>query len=722
MPSRFRSRGRGGFSSRGRGRWRGGARGSIRPFGSRPKKASNEPPPDDPENSLNEREESPEHSDSESNSEEEEEHSLAKLKPYQVLLESLVASKAKSENRKSKRRKIAHHETEELVIEGVGLDVDTVDEEAEGEGEVEVMGEGEGEGEDDNPLDPFETHFTKPSPEFLKSISMASKRDWQTTKLVIPEIGRAVHSFPKDSKLLSGGGKFDKMQDLQLKQRLRSSFDQCIGELSSIQRALSSYVFSYQDVLFTGRTVQNADQLRKLYCLHILNHVFKTRDRVVKNNSRISHSGEDLEYRDQGFTRPKILIMLPTRNSCVQVVDTLISLSAAEQQENKKRFTDAYSMPADQERLNETKPEDFKALFSGNHDDLFRVGIKFTRKTIKFFSQFYNSDIIVASPLGLRLAIGDEGDKKKRDFDFLSSIEMVVVDQSDALLMQNWDHVDHVFKHLNLIPKDAHGCDFSRVRNWYLDGNARYLRQTIVLGAYGTPELNALFNQHMSNVQGRIKTQSEYPGVITDLHGLQVHQTFTKFDASTPSTDPDARFDFFKAAILPIILRTAVSTSRNQESNNLSNSISNGILIFIASFFDFIRLRNHLSTTNISFGAISEETSVSDVSRARSHFLSGRYPVLLYTGRAHHFRRYELRGVKQVFMYSLPENQIFYTEIVARFLLRSICDGLILVDSKRPPKVRCLFSKWDRMKLERIVGSGRVPVMCNDADDTFEFV
>jgi U3 small nucleolar RNA-associated protein 25 len=388
------------------------------------------------------------------------------------------------------------------------------------------------------------------------------------------------------------------------------------------------------------------------------------------------------------------------------MVDMIVSVCGPDQQENRKRFEDGYIDK--QAKFADDKPDDFKDLFSGSDDDMFRLGMKFTRKTIKYFSQFYNSDIIFASPLGLRMAIGSE-EEKKLDFDFLSSIELVIVDQADALLMQNWEHVEFIFEHLNIQPKDAHGCDFSRVRSWYLDDQAKYFRQTVILSAFNTPELAELFRAHCHNWAGKARLQQECPGTIQYLP-VKARQTFSRFDAASIAADPDARFAYFTKAIVPMLTRHKARDAA-------------GTLVFIPSYLDFVRVRNyfanHAAVENVSFGTISEYADVPEASRARSHFLNGRHKVLLYTERAHHFRRYQIKGVKRVVMYALPDNPLFYQEIAGGYLQKS--EQSLLLEHGQGV-VRVMFSKYDVMKLERIVGTSRVGKMLHDQGDTFDFV
>ena len=630
------------------------------------------------------------------------------VKPYSALLQSL--STYSGEPLRKKRK------VEKPVISGEAgeseIELDQV-EEPEGAEDLDVDGAEDADDLDED-YDPFLKHFAQhEGTELSQRIQDVKNRNW-ATKLFDPKFeGGYLLKLPQvsSSAFAHGPSNFQNTDFLQLKQKLQEPAKKAIPSLDRVTGSLASSIFDYRDVLFPQRILRNAENLRKLTCLHALNHVFKTRDKVIKNNARLGKENmEDIELRDQGFTRPKVLVILPTRNSCVKYVDTIISLCGPEQQENRKRFQDSYTSGDD--HFSEDKPEDFRELFAGNDDDMFRLGLKFTRKTVKFFAQFYNSDIIFGSPLGLRMAIGAD-DPKKQDYDFLSSIEIVVTDQADAMLMQNWEHVEYIFEHLNLQPKEAHGCDFSRVRDWYLDGNAKYLRQTILSSNFNFPSLNRLFSRHMLNVAGKVKYSNEEDGAMIDL-GTSTRQTFLRLDVTSPVTEPDDRFKYFSTTILPSLIKHSKHGA----------GAGQGVLIYLPSYADFVRVRNYLAsssdTQDISFGSISEYTTGRDVARARSHFFSGRHSVLLYTERAHHFRRYHLKGVKRIVMYGLPENPIYYKEVVGGYLSSSISSAKL---SARETSVRTLFSKLDALKLERIVGTRRLsPMLREKGGDTFDFI
>lgn len=64
------------------------------------------------------------------------------------------------------------------------------------------------------------------------------------------------------------------------------------------------------------------------------------------------------------------------------------------------------------------------------------------------------------------------------------------------------------------------------------------------------------------------------------------------------------------------------------------------------------------------------------VARSRARFFRGDRDLLLYTGRAHFFNRYCIRGIHHLIFYSLPEYPQFYPEMVnlleVSFLVRFV--------------------------------------------------
>ncbi|KAG4306486.1 hypothetical protein PORY_000474 [Pneumocystis oryctolagi] len=632
---------------------------------------------------------------------EKDEHNLTTSQAFDILIK-LLKSKTYEQKKIKKESKIAkkinkfeiHSNTEKQNK------VSKVDSEFNSHSNIEIANS------DDykNDIDPFYHHYQSPDEAKLNSfIQRINENKWIITKKEIEGVGKLVQY--RLSEINDFGIEFEfsvvNFNNLKLKKNLKESFfkHQTIyhasGTLTDIQNILIAPIFSYQDFLFTYLNYNNKKELRALYSLHILNHIHKTRDHILKNNEKLLHSQNfEVEYRDQGFTRPKVLVLLPTKNSCLEVVQTIIDISGTEQQENKKRFIDEYSIEVD--NMNLSKPADYKDLFTGNTDDMFRLGIKITRKTLKIFSDFYSSDIILTSPLGLRLLIDEKGNKKKNR-DYLSSIEIVIIDNANSLQMQNWEHVLYIFNNLNMLPNETHECNFSRVRNWYLDGNSRFLRQTLIFSQYITPEINSLFINHLFNVSGKNKIRQNYKGSIEDV-GYKIQQIFLRLHSSDPSTDPDIKFSYFKTSILP----------------NIIKSEEKGFLIFISSYFDFVKIRNYLNKEELSSVFISEYSSNSEVLKARSYFHSGSKKILLYTERAHYYRRYIIKGVNTIIFYSLPENCLFYPELI-KFTLN-------IQEENCNKHVKVLFSKWDALKLERIVGSKRISLMCYGANDIFEFL
>lgn len=77
-----------------------------------------------------------------------------------------------------------------------------------------------------------------------------------------------------------------------------------------LQKELFSIFNNYQDLYYPERSFSNADEIRYVYCLHVVNHMLKTRTKILHHNAKLSknHDLSD-EYRDQGLVRPKVCKM-----------------------------------------------------------------------------------------------------------------------------------------------------------------------------------------------------------------------------------------------------------------------------------------------------------------------------------------------------------------------------------------------------------------------------
>lgn len=116
-------------------------------------------------------------------------------------------------------------------------------------------------------------------------------------------------------------------------------------------------------------------------------------------------------------------------------------------------------------------------------------------------------------------------------------------------------------------------------------------------------------------------------------------------------------------------------------------------------------------------------SSNAEISRARTLFFKGKKHFLLVTERFHFYRRYKIRGAKTLVFYALPDHAQFYAEFMATpFLPGKNGQGEEVDVDEAEVGARVLISRFDVLKLERVVGSNDARRMLSSGEGRFEFV
>lgn len=491
-------------------------------------------------------------------------------------------------------------------------------------------------------------------------------------------------------------------------------------KLNEFQLELYSLLRTYKDLLYTNESIESLDDMQQVYVLHVVKHLMNSRSKIISNNRVFERKTisdnvlqDDPVLRDQGFTRAKILFLLPFRYSALRLGKCIAkTLGTTHNIIHMDRFFNEFG---DDDGADSTlrpvasdgnKPNDFYHTFHGNIDDSFRVGIKLTKKSVKFFTDFYDSDIIIASPLGLKTLITvDESTHKfestsneqlpgNSDRDFLSSIEMVVLDQAEIFLMQNWEHVVDLMRHVNQIPSKPRKMDVARIRPWHLENWSKYYRQLIMFTSITVPLIHSFFQTNSLNYEGYLAFKHKVESPQAKQVTTKCTQHFLYYESQSANDLCDNRFSFFIKHVLPRYTRPADTSN--------GNSTLDHTLILVSSYFDYVRLRNYFRREKLSFTQICEYTEDNKVSKARQLFYFGARQFLLYTERCHFYHRYKFKGIRNIVFYEPPMFAKFYTEVLN--MLAPELQGKKFDENSTRFTATTLFSNYDTLQLGAIVG------------------
>lgn len=507
------------------------------------------------------------------------------------------------------------------------------------------------------------------------------------------------------------------------------AFKQYFGpnhKLNDFQIELLSLLLSYRDLIYTNETPENLDELQKVYVMHVLTHLFNSRSAIISNNKVFERKTlsdniiqDDPKLRDQGYTRAKVLFLLPFRHSALKLGKCIVKLLGDQYNvTHLDRFIREFGDDGEDSTLrpvasDDNKPSDFYHTFHGNTDDAFRIGLKLTKKSLKFFADFYDSDIIIASPLGLKTLITPDEQQATSaaaasdaeqtlasgEKDFLSSIEIMILDQADVFLMQNWEHVMDIMQHINLMPAKPRKMDISRVRLWYLENWSKYYRQLLMFSSISTPLLHSFFQTHSFNYEGYLTFKNRVDNPHVKRLTNKCKQKFLYFDSINAKDSCDDRFNFFTRQILPRYL--ANNNSRVHDGSAKTGPIDH-TLIFVSSYFDYVRLRNYFRREKLSFTQICEYTEENNISKARQLFYFGARQFLLYTERCHFYNRYKIKGIRNIIFYEPPIFAKFYSEMAN--MLTPELQGKKFVEDSVEFESTVLFSNHDTLQFGAIIG------------------
>jgi U3 small nucleolar RNA-associated protein 25 len=428
------------------------------------------------------------------------------------------------------------------------------------------------------------------------------------------------------------------------------------------QDRLAPVILDYRDFVTATDSIE---RFRRLAAVHVVNHIYN--DLTVRKLTP--------GRRDGTFTPTTVLVICPHRLQAFQFISEILNVlpdsfdDVAFEVEHGDRLNAEYSVEEVPKFLRRSKPKDWLAVFGGNADPDFKMGIRFFDNKVSLFQQMTKSQLVIASPLGLFL--------HDDSTDFMTSVEILVLDCLDALIMQPWDRLTALIARLNGFPKTVGETNWERIRIYCADKNHVQMRQNIGYGSVLTPEIHSLFSS-CPNLRGGLMIRPLlYPAA--SLPGSDT--TFKKLMVKSVQAIGDTIGLFFEDRLLPQIKQWRSAPAEEAKRT----------VIYFVSSLRFVQARKVLEDNNVTFLEMGDDANEHDGKRMRRGYRDDPKAVLLITERFYFHYRLPLTDVGRALFMQPPTFPHFIGELAGT------------------AQVTVYFTEFDGMAVERIVGSHPLP-------------
>lgn len=449
---------------------------------------------------------------------------------------------------------------------------------------------------------------------------------------------------------------------------------------------LAPSLFDYRDFQFIG---EENSHFRKLSALHIIDHI--CRDFEAKSNRKTA------DTKDSNFTFTTVLVICPHKLQAYEFISELIKCLPDKMMVKKEQDGESSTVEYEEkqfqienyERLQEytiesisdyylrTHPQDWLETFGGNSDSDFKTGIRFffNESKVSLFQEISKSQVVIASPLALSLF---------NEKNFMSSIEVLVLDSIDVLMMQHPDRFAQVLYGLNTLPKTVDQTDWSHLRKYCADNNHKKMRQSIGYGRVLTPEIYNLYSKHFENIRGQLIIRPlNYPRVLLPLAQTDIQRVFKKMNIVS-GVSTNSRVELIGETVYKTFVEKVVPMIK--QWRNEEESVAKRTIIYFVSTFRFFPARKLLDDDLVNYLELSDESTPRDQKNMKRAFKEDPNAVLLLTERHYFYFRPKLNAGRVIFLQP-PSYPLFAQE------LAGTCSSTIY------------FTEYDEFALERIVGT-----------------